>query len=69
MGMNTDIAWTIIYNLKPVIVNMQTISRAGETDNIANATVYRGPTESSFMNGVYIVNDVDFILARRYAET
>ena len=69
MGIDTDIAETTVDKVKPVLASMQAVPRAGETDDIANAAVYLGSDESSFVNGIDIVIDGGLVWGRRYSET
>ena len=69
MGMDIDSAETTIDKVKPLIKNMQAVPRAGETDDVANAAVYLGSDEASFVNGIDIVIDGGLIWGRTYSET
>ena len=69
MGMETEMAETMVDRVKPVIAAMQAVPRAGATDDIANAAVYLGSEESNFVNGEDIVIDGGLIWGRRYSET
>ena len=69
MGLDEEIAETTVDKVKPVIARMQAVPRAGEVDDIANAAVYLGSEESSFVNGIDIVIDGGLIGGRRYSET
>jgi len=54
--------------VKSVLAKMQAVPRAGIPDDIANAAVYLGSDEASFVNGEDIVIDGGLIWGRRLSE-
>lgn len=54
--------------MKGVLAKMQAIPRAGITDDIANAAVYLGSDEASFVNGEDMVIDGGLIWGRRLSD-
>ncbi|MEM9062687.1 MAG: SDR family oxidoreductase [Pseudomonadota bacterium] len=69
MGMDHDEAEKSVDKITDVLATMQAVPRAGITDDIANAAVYLGSDEASFVNGEDIVIDGGLIWGRRYSET
>ncbi len=56
------------FSQKAGFAKLQTIPRAGLPDDIANAAVYLGSEEASFVNGEDIVIDGGLIWGRRFSE-
>jgi len=54
--------------MKTVLAKLQTIPRAGIPEDIANAAIYLGSDEASFVNGEDIVIDGGLIWGRRFSE-
>ncbi len=67
-GLDAATAETMVEKTKTVLEKFQTIPRAGIPDDIANAAVYLGSDESSFVNGEDIVVDGGLIWGRRFSE-
>ncbi len=56
------------FSQKAGFAKLQTIPRAGLPDDIANAAVYLGSEEASFVNGEDIVIDGGLIWGRRFSD-
>lgn len=68
LGMDVEKAEATAEKIKSALAKLQAIPRAGITDDIANAAVYLGSDEASFVNGEDIVIDGGLIWGRRYSE-
>ncbi len=68
MGLDAAAAETTAEKAKTVLAKMQAIPRAGLPDDIANAAVYLGSDEASFVNGEDIVIDGGLIWGRRFSD-
>ena len=69
LGMDVEQAETTTEKVKGALATIQSIPRAGLTDDIASASVYLASDEASFVNGEDIVVDGGLIWGRRYSET
>ena len=68
MGLDHAAAETMVEKTKTALAKLQTIPRAGMPDDIANAAVYLGSDEASFVNGEDMVIDGGLIWGRRFSE-
>jgi NAD(P)-dependent dehydrogenase (short-subunit alcohol dehydrogenase family) len=68
MGLDPAAAETMVEKTKAALAKLQTIPRAGMPDDIANAAIYLGSDEASFVNGEDIVIDGGLIWGRRFSE-
>ncbi len=68
MGMDPDAAEKTAEKVKTALAKVQAIPRAGLTDDIANAAVFLGSDEASFVNGEDMVIDGGLIWGRRRSE-
>ena len=68
LGMDEEKAETTTEKVKGALATIQAIPRAGLTDDIANAAVYLGSDEASFVNGEDIVVDGGLIWGRKHSE-
>jgi len=68
LGMDASSADATAEKVKGALAKLQTIPRAGLPDDIANAAVYLGCDEASFVNGEDIVVDGGLIWGRSFSE-
>jgi NAD(P)-dependent dehydrogenase (short-subunit alcohol dehydrogenase family) len=68
MGMDNAAAEASAEKIKIALAKLQTIPRAGLPEDIANAAVYLGSDESTFVNGEDLVIDGGLIWGRRFSE-
>ncbi len=68
-GLDSTAAENMVEKTKSALAKFQAIPRAGVPDDIANAAVYLGSDEASFVNGEDIVIDGGLIWGRRFSET
>ena len=68
MGLDPAAADATVPKVKELMAGMQTIPRAGLTDDIAFATLFLAGDEAGFVNGEDIVVDGGLIWGRRYSE-
>ena len=68
LGMDEETAETTADKVKTALATIQAVPRSGLTDDIANAAVYLGSDEASFVNGEDIVVDGGLIWGRRHSE-
>jgi NAD(P)-dependent dehydrogenase (short-subunit alcohol dehydrogenase family) len=68
-GLDDTAAENMVEKTKSALAKFQAIPRAGIPDDIANAAVYLGSDEASFVNGEDIVIDGGLIWGRRASET
>ncbi len=68
-GLDAASAETMVEKTKGALAKFQAIPRAGVPDDIANAAVFLGSDEASFVNGEDIVIDGGLIWGRRASET
>ena len=67
-GLDADKAETTVEGITDMLAEVQAIPRSGITDDIANAAVYLGSDESSFVNGEDIVIDGGLIWGLRTSQ-
>jgi NAD(P)-dependent dehydrogenase (short-subunit alcohol dehydrogenase family) len=68
MGLDAAAAEASAEKVKVALAKLQAVPRAGLPEDIANAAVYLGSDESSFVNGSDIVVDGGLIWGRRTSE-
>jgi NAD(P)-dependent dehydrogenase (short-subunit alcohol dehydrogenase family) len=68
MGLDPAAAEASAEKVKVALAKMQAVPRAGMPEDIANAAVYLGSDESTFVNGSDIVVDGGLIWGRRTSE-
>ena len=67
-GLDHEKAETTVENITEMLAGVQAIPRAGITDDIANAAVFLGSDEASFINGEDIVIDGGLIWGLRTSQ-